>query len=81
MSIAYKSTERIQAGLLRSDDLGKTKVHYLQIGVIWVVNHEDVLWFQISVADTERVQVVQSGSDLVSNSLCSGLSYCELSLL
>lgn len=64
-----------------SNDLGEAEVDNLEVGLLSGFNHEDVLGLEVPVADAERVQVVQSGRDLVSNSLGAGFGHGKLPLL
>ena len=74
-------SERVQTGLIWSDNLRQAKVHDFEARFFRVVLHQDVLGLQISVGHTVGMQVVQSCRDLVGQLLGSLLCQRELSLL
>ena len=57
----------LTAGFTGAESLTETKVNQLNLRVIGLVNHQNVLWLQVSMSDTEGVEVVNGGGDLMGN--------------
>ncbi len=76
-------TERAEgffASLIGSKGFGKAEIDKLDFGVVGVVLHQNILWFEVSVHDSEAVEVVKCGGQGVGDFACSVLIESELSL-
>jgi hypothetical protein len=60
-----ESSKWIETGLVWPDDLRETEVDNLEISIVIVAAHQDVLWFEVAMGNSVRVQVVDGGGDLV----------------
>lgn len=62
-----KRSVGLHAGLAGAERLGKSKVDELDLCVLTLVNHEDVLGLQVSMRNAEIMHKVDGGCNLVDN--------------
>ena len=73
-----KRAERLVTRLARSECLTQAEIDKLDGAIERLIHHQNVFWFQVSMSNTETVEVVNGGSNLMRNLFCSILGDFEI---